>query len=107
MNVTNDELSKALRTLGQEWQRQEEFEQEKARYELYETNEGDMVFKLREDAANDQPIHFICPMCLNRDKLFSFIRGRGDYKICKADGTHTFQFSNTPIRQPRHDSNWF
>lgn len=106
-NMLNVQLSAALKTLSQTLQRQDEFEREKARYELFQTDERDLVFKLKEDQANGQPIHFICPVCLNRDKLFSFIAGEGDYKICQTDKSHVFQFRDTPIRQPgRLNTGW-
>ncbi|NDW43657.1 hypothetical protein [Ruegeria sp. PrR005] len=100
-NMMNVQLSDALRALSQELQRQDDFEKEKARYELIETSQKDIVFRLREDAANGQPIHFICPVCLNRDKLISFVSG-GYYKTCQTDGKHGFRFEKMPpARQVR------
>lgn len=108
VNVMNVQLSEALRALSQQLHREDEFEREKARYSLFQTAQGDYAFKLKDEMADGQPAHFICPVCLNRDKRFSFIRGNGDYKICQADSTHHVQFSDTPIRQPsrRRDSYW-
>lgn len=98
-NMTNVQLSQALKTLSQELMRQDEFEREKARYALFETGQGDIVYTLKEDMADGQPMHFICPVCLNRDKLISFIRGGGDYKQCQSDRKHLYQFKNTPRKQ--------
>ncbi len=97
-NMTNVQLSQALKTLSRELLRQEEFEREKARYELYATPKGDMVYKLKVESAEGQPMHFICPVCLSREKLFSFIRGDDDYKHCQAEGNHVFQFRETDWR---------
>ncbi len=104
-NMTNVQLSQGLKTLSGELQRQDEFEREKARYELYQTPEGDIVLKLKEEMANGQPAHFICPVCLNRDRLISYLQGTGDYKRCQSDTNHLFQFSATPIPESRH-SGW-
>lgn len=106
-NVMNVQLSESLRTLSQQLQRQDEFENEKARYELFQTGQNDLVFKLKEEKANGQPIHFICPVCLNSGKEISFISGEGDFKRCQKDTNHIFRFKNTPIRQPtRASSGW-
>jgi hypothetical protein len=103
-NITNVQLSQALKTLGQELLRQDEFEKQKARYELFETRRGDMVFKLREDMAEGQPMHFVCPVCLNRDKLISFIRGEGDRRHCQTDVHHSYQFDRTDSPPTRRRS---
>lgn len=103
-NVMNVQLSDALKTLSRELQRQDEFEQEKARYELFQTGERDFVFKLKAEMANELPSHFICPVCLNRDKLISYISGEGDYKTCQTDNSHMYKFRNTPIRQTTYDT---
>lgn len=95
-NMTNLDLSQALKVLSQELHRQDEFEREKARYALFQTGENDMVFQLRQDAANGQPIHFICPVCLNRDKLISFITGDQYEKFCQSDKSHRFSFAQFP-----------
>jgi cell division protein FtsB len=95
-NVMNMQLSEALKTLSRELQREDEFEKEKARYELFATSKGDMVYKLREDMAEGQPTHFVCPVCLNGSKQFMFIRGAGDIRHCQANNSHYFHFSQTP-----------
>jgi hypothetical protein len=100
-NIMNLQLSKALGNLSQELLRQDSFEKEKARYELFETGQKDIVFKLKDSAANGQPIHFVCPVCLNSDSLVSFIAGEGDYKLCQTNRNHAFRFNNTPPRRVR------
>lgn len=104
-NMMNVQISEALRNLSQQLQKEDAFEQEKARYEMFQTGQNDIVFRLREDAANGQPIHFICPVCLNSAKLISFVSGEGDYKLCQTDRKHRFRFKNTPPqRVPRNRS---
>ena len=95
-NLMNVDLSTALKTLSQELRADDQFEKERARYELYETEKKDLVYKLKEDRADGQPMHFICPVCLNRDKLISFIRGEGDFKYCQIDRKHQYQFKYIP-----------
>lgn len=95
-NMMNVQLSESLKTLSQELQRQDEFEKEKARYEMFETSRGDIVFRLKQDCANGQPLHYICPVCLNRDKLISYVSGN-HYKTCQADNKHGFEFEKIPL----------
>ncbi|MGK9054198.1 hypothetical protein [Neorhizobium petrolearium] len=101
-NMTNVQLSQALKALSAELSREDEFEREKARYELHQTGEGAYVLKLKEDMANGQPQHFICPTCFNKDKLVSYLAKRNsDFMACQANGEHLFRFKNTPWDPPR------
>jgi len=97
-NMMNVQLSAALKSLSQEMLQQDEFENQKEKYELYRTAQGAMVFKLKDALADGQPMHFICPVCLNRDKVISYISGNDDYRQCQSDTNHMFQFSDTPIQ---------
>lgn len=94
-NMTNVQLSQALKTLSRELIRQDEFDRERARYELHKTDQGDLVFRLKEESADGQPEHFVCPVCLNNRKI-SYIHGNGDFRFCQAERTHRFHFKNTP-----------
>lgn len=94
-NMMNVELSEALKALSQELHRQDEFEREKARYEMFETSQGDIVYRLKEDMADGQPIHYICPVCLNRDKIVSFITG-SSHRLCQTDSSHGYSFQKAP-----------
>ncbi|WP_090058460.1 hypothetical protein [Celeribacter neptunius] len=105
-NLMNVQLSEALRSLSADLQKQDEFEREKARYELHETGDEALVFKLREDAANGQPMHYLCPVCLHRDKLFSYLQGDNKIKFCQTDSTHFFHFAPREPRKPRRGSAW-
>lgn len=97
-NVMNVDLSSALKRLSHELKAQDEFEQEKARYQLVTTPIGDMVYKLREDMANGEPIHYVCPACLKKDRLVIFIQGEGDHKRCQVNGDHLYTFNRTEYR---------
>jgi hypothetical protein len=103
-NMMNVQLSEAIKALSRELKRQDDFENEKARYELFQTDQHDMVFKLRGDQANGQPIHFVCPVCLNADRLISFISGEGDFKVCQKSREHTFRFKKTIYQRAK--SGW-
>ncbi|MBD9453547.1 hypothetical protein IB244_18595 [Rhizobium sp. RHZ02] len=101
-NVMNMQLSDALRRLSDELRKEDQFEQERARYVTHRTSQDDIVYKLRpEFASENEPEHFICPACLNKDRLFIFITGQGDYKICQINHEHTYRFGNTPMRPGR------
>ncbi|TGP14619.1 MAG: hypothetical protein E5V91_19950 [Mesorhizobium sp.] len=106
-NMMNVQLSEAIKTLIRELKSQDDFENEKSRYELFQTGQQDIVFRLKADQADSQPAHYACPVCLNRDKLISFITGQGDYRLCQTNSSHTFRFHDTPVRQPnRAHTDW-
>jgi hypothetical protein len=93
-NMMNVQISTALKQLSSDMRRHDEFEVEKARYELFETPSNDFVYKLIEGQDQGQPSHFICPVCLTRDRLISIVRPRRnpDYKICQTDDGHMYTF---------------
>lgn len=95
VNMTNVQISQALKLLNSELQKRDEFEKEKARYELHKTSIGNFVYKLKDDVTNGQPAHFICPVCLNKDKLISFLQGEEDYRVCQTDNNHGYEFSRS------------
>ncbi|TPI79517.1 hypothetical protein [Mesorhizobium sp. B2-8-9] len=106
-NMMNVQLSEAIKALSRELKKQDDFENEKARYELFQTDQHDIVFRLRGDQANGQPMHFICPVCLNADRLISFISGEGDFKVCQKSSHHTFRFNKTGYaRAGRASTDW-
>lgn len=105
-NMMNVQLSEAIKALSRELKRQDDFENEKARYELFQTDQRDVVFKLKTDQANGQPVHFICPVCLNADRQIGFISGEGDYKHCQKNRDHIFRFKNTPYTRPSTGTDW-
>jgi hypothetical protein len=99
--VVHARLSAKLTSLNEEISRNEEFEKERSRYELVETSEGDFVFRIKNNMADEQPIHYICPVCVNRDKTISFIAGR-NRKVCQTDRKHVFNFGKTaPVLTPK------
>jgi hypothetical protein len=107
-NMLNVDLSEAIRGLSRDLKRQNEFENENARYELFQTSMNDIVYRLRQDQANGQPEHFICPVCLNADQQICFITGRNHLKVCQKDRHHVFSFSTppTPRVRTRRSDGW-
>ncbi|MGO7185939.1 hypothetical protein ACCT14_32040 [Rhizobium brockwellii] len=105
-NVMNVQLSEALKELSQELRREDQFEKDKGRYELVETSQGAMVYKLRKDMAEGEPEHYVCPACLKKDRLIIYIQGTGDYKRCQVNHDHLYKFGNTPIRVNRQPGGW-
>lgn len=98
-NITNLKLSEALRSLSEQFRKEDEFDRERERYELVATDRNEMVYRLRAEAANGQPDHYVCPVCMHEKKI-NFIRGVGDIRHCQANQSHFFRFTTTP-RQPR------
>ena len=49
--------------LQQALKEKEQWENESKRYELYKARTGDLVYVLKQDEANNQPIHAICTQC--------------------------------------------
>ncbi|PTX04608.1 hypothetical protein [Pararhodobacter aggregans] len=100
-NMANVQISGALRKLSDELNRADEFQSARARYELIQTENGDYLFRLRADDAAGEPTHYICPVCLNKDKVFSFVRVSGaGYGTCQADKQHIFLFNVQPKEKP-------
>lgn len=36
-------------------------------------------------------MRFICPVCMKRDQLISYITGTDEYKVCQMDKNHFFR----------------
>jgi hypothetical protein len=107
-NMLNVDLSEAIKTISRELKIQDDFENEKSRYELFQTGPNDIVYRVRQDHTNGQPDHFICPVCLNSDRKFSFITGEGDFKVCQKIREHVFRFKTSPPPRVRtgRSSGW-
>ena len=66
-----------IRELEQTIAEFDDWEAEKARYELVNTSsdKGAFVYLLREETAGDEPLHYICPKCYNR-RVKSILQSR-------------------------------
>jgi len=67
--LANAELTQKLAELQLALQKQESFENRKACYEMVETPAGNMLYRLREDVAGGQPVHYACPVCMEKDQI--------------------------------------
>ncbi|PSL17626.1 hypothetical protein [Shimia abyssi] len=94
-NITNTQLYEVVKNLNRKFHENVAFEQEKARYEMVETAEGDYVFRIKDHMVDEQPIHYICPVCLNQDKRISYIAGR-HRRVCQTNRKHVFSFGKKP-----------
>jgi hypothetical protein len=92
-NITNVQLSAHLKALSDTLLAENAFEERKGRYKLVDTGNGEMIMVLRSEAANGDPVHYICPICLERDRRFHFVTGPADKdgKICQGC-RHFFRF---------------
>jgi hypothetical protein len=97
-NMTNVEISSALRELSAQIEKENHFDQRLSRYQLFDTGHGDMLYMLRKDRAGDDPIHYVCPICIEKEKQFQFVVGHDtdDGKVCQGC-SHYFQFSQIPV----------
>lgn len=64
------------------------------RYALWETEEGNFVYKLKDAYRETEPPHFICPHCYGEGRR-SILQGGGHFKFCKACKAR-FNFAPTP-----------
>ncbi len=95
LHSTNDQLQKKLADFGKHFAERDQFEREKARYEMVETEEGDFVFRIKNHMADEEPVHYICPVCLNQGKTISLLAGR-NRKHCQTNRKHVFNFGKNP-----------
>jgi hypothetical protein len=97
-NMMNVQLSTLLKEIQRDWQREDIFERKRARYEMFTTPMNDVLFRLKADHADGEQDHFICPICLGRDQVFSFVTGKGSYRNCQSC-KHAFSFDPPPTRR--------
>lgn len=92
-NMTNVQLSSQLKALLAQIEHEAEFRSKLANYQLVETDYGDMLLQLRSDDNGSEPIHFICPICVENTQKFHFVTGpkNGTGKHCQ-NCNHYFPF---------------
>lgn len=92
-NMANVQLSTHLKALSDALLRENALEKRKRRYKLVDMGEGVILFVLRAEDADEDPPHYICPICLEKERRFHFVTGPagGDGKHCQGCG-HYFQF---------------
>lgn len=94
-NMTNLQLSSLLKEVSEKLRAEDAFEEKRKRYKLVQTAGGDMILQLRADLANDEPTHFVCPICLEKTRQFHFVTGSssGQGKLCQ-NCRHFFEFNS-------------
>ena len=100
-NLMNVKLSDALKELHKILQREDAFERERERYEVFHTSKDDIVLRLRSDARNGEKERYICPICANTKQIISYVTGDRYYKNCQTCN-HLFDFEEQPM--PERDS---
>ncbi len=86
-----DEIS----SLKEQLRKVETWETEKQRYELHKFRSGHFAYALKENAAANEPAHYICATCYNESKK-SFLHEtrdqgfRGTTFMCKTNHMHSF-----------------
>lgn len=93
-NLMNLQLSESLRGLSGQIGKEAKFEEQKEKYELVETNMGDIVWEYRYYLDSSQPRHFACPVCMT-DGIVSYISGKSHFRMCQRCGKG-FDFDPAP-----------
>ena len=81
--LANMELKLQLAALQNELTEANAFQSDLDRYELWEAPAGSVVYRLRESASQGQPLHYLCPACIER-KTKAILQGHADWKECPA-----------------------
>lgn len=85
------QATKKIEKLEQEIARFKDWEVEKRRYQLEDTGQGSLAYRLKSEALTDEPVHWICPSCYQNGKK-SILKhetlavGRTDTLVCHPCG---------------------
>ena len=104
VNIMNVELSGQLRTLSKELEKDNRFEERLARYQLVDSGYGDLLYLLRGEAAKDEPEHYVCPVCIEKESRFHYVTGAkdGSGKLCQGCSKF-YQFRPSAPLAPRRN----
>lgn len=75
VNMMNVQLSMALKDISAAIEDEDRFEKRLARYKLIDGGMGEMIYTLRDDRIDGDPSHYICPICLEKERQFHFVTG--------------------------------
>lgn len=79
--MANSDLKHKLTALKDELAKTQAFQSDLDRYELWETPTSSIVYRLREEASENQPLHYLCPNCIE-DKRKSILQGTEYSRDC-------------------------
>ncbi len=99
-NMTNAKLSTLLVELGKTLQAESDFDERRRRYRLVDNGHGEMLWELRSEAAEGEPPHYICPICIEKTRQFHYVTGSpsAEGKYCQSC-RHFFRFRpKSPVR---------
>jgi len=99
MQVANAQMANAmltgeLTTLQTELGKLKHFQTDLERYYLWETPTGRMVYRLKDDECEAEPLHYLCPHCALQSQK-SILQGDQHGKRCPACKT-AFAFEPYP-----------
>lgn len=79
--MANADLKLQLTALQDELRQAQAFKSDLDRYELWETPTGSVVHRLKEAMNNGEPMHYLCPNCIE-SKRKSILQGPRHYREC-------------------------
>lgn len=103
--MANSDLKFKLTALKDELAQINAFQSDLDRYELWETPPCAIVYRLRNTAGEDQPMHYLCPNCVE-DRRKSILQGHQYQRQCiTCDARFAFEAPTKRTRSTR-TSNW-
>ncbi|MBY6118551.1 hypothetical protein KUV64_05365 [Mameliella alba] len=103
--VANAELKFELTSLQQALREANAFKTDLERYELHETPAGSIIYRLRDEMQNDEPLHYLCPRCVE-DKTKSILQGHEGYRECPVCTTGFKMIPNKDLGRVRSQSGY-
>jgi hypothetical protein len=79
--VANADLKLKLVALQEDLRRAQAFKSDLDRYELWETQTGPVVYRLKTEAQNGEPKHYLCPNCIEARRK-SILQGDRHFRKC-------------------------
>lgn len=79
--MANAELKLKLTALTNELRDAQTFQSDLDRYELWETPTGSVVYRLKASMEHGQPLHYLCPNCIE-EKRKSILQGPRHFRKC-------------------------
>jgi rubrerythrin len=102
--LANAELKTMLQNLQEELAAHQAFKSDLERYSLWETPVGSIVYRLRDSAKGEDPMHYLCPNCIE-DKRKSILQGHEHNRRCPSCST-LFRFKQMDAPQPVTQIDW-